>query len=104
MAAPTAPARSPPLGRMRTVGFSSVFAFSRDPDLEIQEISGTPPPLEGGDPIDITTMHNVEYITKEPQALIDTGESTWTVAWDPVVYNRARSLINQRGSITQHFP
>ena len=104
MAAPTVTVRSTPVGKMLTDGYSSTFAFSRDPDLEVYEISGTPPPVEGGDPIDITTMHNNEATTKAPQALLDYGESSWTVGYDPVMYTRIRSLINQAGSVTQYFP
>lgn len=109
MAAPSNTVRVAPgpaaSARRLTDGHSSKIAFARDTDVKFWEVSGSPPGIEGGDAIDITTMHNTVWITKAPQELKTLTASTWKVAYDPTVYDEIiDNLLNQEGSITYEFP
>ena len=108
MAAPANTVRSAPgpasVARRLTDGHPSKIAFARDTDVKFWEVSGNPPGIEGGEPVDITTMHNVTWKTKAPQELRELTASTWKVGYDPTVYDEANdNLINQEGSITFEF-
>lgn len=103
MAAPTPTARATPGGIKLPDGFVTKVTFAADTDFSVWEKTTTPPPLEGGDPIDQTTQHNVDYVTKSAQQLIDVGESTFTAAYDPAAYTQALALINVETTITYSF-
>lgn len=107
MAAPANTARTAPAGRHLYDGFSTLIAFSRDANASFWERSITPPKIEGGDPIEITTMHNVTWRTKWPRKLKDLEPYSVTAAYDPILYSVAdarENLINQPGSVTIQFP
>lgn len=84
-------------------GYSSKIAFAIDPDVALFEKTVTPPAIDGGDPIDTTTMFNVTWRTFLPRALKTLDEVTLTCAYDPVCYTQLLSLININGSITVEF-
>lgn len=104
MAAPTPTARQTPAGIKLTDGFSTLVTFASDPDIELWEKSVTPPGLDGGDPIDTNTMHNVRFRTMAMRALITMTEMTFTAAYDPVIYLRILDIINVEQTITLTFP
>ena len=105
MAAPATTASSTPAGIHLSDGYSTKIAFERDPDVSFWEKTVAPPGLDGGDPIETTTMHNATFRTMRPRALYTLSEMTTTVAYDPNVYNNITdNLLNQEGSITIHFP
>jgi len=86
-------------------GHSTKIAFDRDPDVSFWEKTVQPPGVEGGDPIDTTTMHNTTYRTMASQRLITTTAITITAAYDPEVKDQIiANLVNQEGSITIHYP
>ena len=97
-------ARSAPGGTRLKDGYSTKIAFAADPDVEFWEVSVTPPGLDGGDAIDQTTMHNTTVMTKAAQSLYETTDGSATVAYDPLVYDSIRALVNVEGAITYHFP
>ena len=104
MAAPATTASSTPAGIHLSDGYSTKIAFERDPDVSFWEKTVAPPGLDGGDPIETTTMHNATFRTMRPRALYTLSEMTTTVAYDPNVYNNITdNLLNQEGSITIHF-
>lgn len=101
MAAPTPTARQTPSGRMLKDGYRTTITFSRDPDVSFWEKTVTPPGLDGGDAIDITTMHNNDVRTKAPRSLFDLTDGSATVAYDPDCINQIlNNLLNQPGSCT----
>lgn len=104
MAAPATTARQSPVGIYLTDGYSTKIAFAANPNLSIWEVTVKPPGLDGGDAINITTMHNVRWRTMASKALLTLTESTMTFAIDPAAYTQAKSLINVEGSITAIFP
>jgi len=105
MANPTTTALSTPSGIALHDGFSCAIAFERDPDVSLWEKSVKPPGLDGGDPIETTTMRNTAWRTMRSRSLKTLTPVTLTVAYDPNVANNIdNNLINQEGSITIHYP
>ena len=104
MGTPTTTARSTPQGIRLDDGFSTLIAFAADPDVSFWEQTVQPPGLDGGDPIETTTMHNENLRTMSSRALKTMTPMTTTAAYDPNVYNNLNSLINVETSITVIFP
>ena len=105
MAAPATTDRVAPVGILLEGGFSSVIAFERDPNVSFWEKSVQPLGMDGGDPVDNTTMHNTLFRTLSPRVLILSTEMALVVAYDPIVLDQIRDhLLNQAGSITVHWP
>lgn len=104
MANPATTIRLAPAGKMLEDGFSTKIAFNRDPDVSLWEKTVQPPGVDGGDAIEISTMHNTVWRTMAARSLKTLTDSTLTAAYDPVVYNQVVQLINAEGSVTCHFP
>lgn len=104
MAAPALTARVFPAGIKMDDGFPTTIAFARDPDVSLWEKTVKPPGIDGGDPVDTNTMHNVAWRTKSPRKLKTMTESTITAAYDPKVITQIVELVNMEGSITVHYP
>jgi len=104
MAAPTLTARVAPLGIALADGYSTKIAFAADSDISFWEKSVSPPSLDGGDTIEVSTMHNSVYRTFAARALITLGESSITAAYDPDAYDEIIGIINVNTSVTVHFP
>jgi hypothetical protein len=86
-------------------GFSTTIAFADAATIELFEKEVTPPSVQGGGAIDTTTMLNTEYRTKAPKQLKTLGDSSLTVAWDPVIYDTivGATGINNNQLITITF-
>lgn len=104
MAAPVAAARVTPLGIMLENSHSTKIAITADPDISFWEVDVTPPGIDGGEPIDVTTMHNTSVRTRAPRALKDFTEGQTTVGYDPNIFNNALAVVNVETTITVHFP
>jgi len=84
-------------------GYSTKITLALNDDIAFYEKSVTPPGLEGGDPIDTTTMHNVTWRTKAPRSLVELEAFTLTVGYDPILYTEILAAINRRDTITVTF-
>ena len=104
MGVPATTARVAPLGTAIGDGYQTLIAFAANPDVSFWEKSVTPPGVDGGDPVETTTMHNVTVRTMAARALKTMTNSSLTAAYDPKVYNDILALINVEGAITVHFP
>ncbi len=104
MAAPQTTARAAPAGARLPDGYQTLYAFERAPTLSVWEKSVKPPGIDGGDAIDITTMHNLDFRTMAARALKTLTQSTFKGAYDPNAINQLMELINASGSITVHYP
>lgn len=104
MADPTTTARVTPDGIPLRDGYSTQIAFSQDSNICFWEKTVTPPSVDGGDPIETTTMHNSTWRTLAPRSLKTLGEIALTAAYDPDLYDEAVAICNVEGSITVHFP
>jgi hypothetical protein len=100
---PTPTARQTPAGIKLDEGFPTKITFSRDPNIEFWEKTVKPPGLDGGDPVDTTTMHNSTYRTMNPRKLKTMTAMSTKVAYDPVVYSSILELINVKDTVTVTF-
>lgn len=103
MAAPTPTARTTPGGIKLKDGYRASVTFATDTDFSIWEKSVTPPGLDGGEPVDQTTMWNDALRTTAPRALITMMPHSFSGAYDPAAYTQALALINVETTITVTF-
>lgn len=104
MGAPSPTPRTTPSGRRIPEGYQSLITFAAKPAVQIWEIAVKPPPMDGGEPIDITTQHNVLFHTMYPRKLIKMDPFDITAAYDPDVIPDLVGLINEFTVITVRFP
>lgn len=104
MADPTTTSRTTPAGIALENGHPIKVAFSADPDISLWEIATTPPEVDGGEGIPITTAWNTDWRTFAPQALKTLSPFTVRVAYDPDAYNQVAAIINVKGMVTISFP
>lgn len=93
-----------PAGTMLEDGYQTVITFSGDEDVSLWEKTVQPLGVEGGEKVDITTMHNVDVRTYAPRFLKDIADGQMTVAYDPAVLTQILALVNVAQSITITFP
>jgi hypothetical protein len=103
MAAPSATARQDPAGIKLKDGHRSFITFARFPAVKFWEKTVEPFGLDGGEAVDQTTMHNDDWVTKAPQQLKDTTNSSGTAAYDPAVLDQIGQMINEPDTITYTF-
>ena len=87
-----------------TDGYQTLISFAAKTTVLFKEISVTPPGIDGGGEIDITTMHNATWRTRNPKALVTLTNAKTTVAYDPAVYDDILELVNINTEITITFP
>lgn len=104
MAAPSPTARGTPTGIMLERGYSTKITFAANPTVSFWEKSIQPPGVDGGDAIDITTMHSVTWRNMAPASLKTLSECSVTAAYDPNLYNQALDLVNVETTVTITFP
>lgn len=100
----TPTARQTPTGIKLSNGYQALFTLASKPDLELWEIDVGAPGLDGGEPVDTTTQHNITLVTREPASLIDLTPFDIVCAFDPVMYTRALTYLNKKDTITIRFP
>jgi len=103
MAAPSPTARVTPTGIRLEDGYQTLITFENDSNVNLWELEITPPGLDGGDPIDTTTMHNTTYRTKAARSLIDVTDGSFTCAYDPEAMTGCLALVNVEQTITVTF-
>lgn len=101
---PVTPPRTPS-GTMLTNGYASYIVLGGSSTVGFWEKEVTPFGVEGGDKIDVTTMHNLYVKTFAAQALFEAADGEMTVAYDPAALDTLKnSLINTNNTIDVHFP
>lgn len=99
MAAPTPTTRVVPTAIKLKDGFKTLLTCKRKPNIKFYEKQVQPPGLDFGEPIDTTTMLNVEWRTKWASALKDMSPVEATVGYDPAVYDE----IGEVGGINDEW-
>jgi len=92
---------------LQTDGHSTRVSFAADASAAVTllvEKSVTPPGVDGGGPVDTTTMANTTYHTQQPKQLITMTNSSFTAAYDPDVLTNIIALVNVNTLITLTFP
>lgn len=97
-------ARVTPTGTKLDNGFSTKITFANDADVSFWEKTVTPPGIDGGDGIDITTMFNTAWRTKAARTLKELTDASVTAAYDPNVHSQIVALVNVEQLITVTFP
>lgn len=100
----TTTARTAPVGTFLDDGFSSKIAFAADPDISFWEKTIKPFGVDGGDPIDTTTMFNTTWRTSALRQLKTGTAISGTAAFDPQVLDQLIALINVEGWFTILHP
>ena len=103
MASPATTARVTPTGIRIEDGYQTLIALENIPGVNIWELEVTPPGVDGGDPIDTTTMHNVTYRTKSARSLKDITDGSITCAYDPEALDDILAQVNVEQSFTTTF-
>src|SRR5438046_2532031 len=85
MAAPTTSNRGVPTGRRVPEGYQAFISIAGHLTIGFWEVEVDPPGPDQGEPIDITTQHNVSVKQKWPRALTEWGDSSNKAAFDPDV-------------------
>jgi len=104
MAAPTPTVPVAPAGIKLDDGYRSRYVFAADTDVSLWPKTVKPIGIDGGDPINTTTMLNDDAETTAPQALVKTTAGSMKCAYDPDFYNQALALVNVKTTITQVWP
>lgn len=104
MAAPSPVARQTPTGIPLADGFSTLITVNANPDISFWEKDVTPPGLDGGDPIETTTMHQTKWRTFFPRQLQTLTPVTTTVAYDPNVFAELTAILNINQVFTVTHP
>ena len=104
MANPVTTARGVPIGFPLKEGYKVHVAFSLNPRVSFFEVDLMPPAFMGSPPDKVTTQDNVQWHTKAPNDLIESGDAEGSCAYDPLVQSQIAAMINLPGSITFHLP
>lgn len=100
MTAPTITNRQKPTGKMIKDGHNCLITLSNIPAAPFWERTVKPFGYEGGDGIDITTMHNEVVRQSAPRSLITTTNIGGTCGYDPSRLDTIRGQINKEQTIT----
>lgn len=93
------------MGTVLNDGHPTTVAFGTPIDATILDVKTlTPPPVEGGGEIDITTMNNSTWRRKAAKTLKTMGPMTFVAAYDPGVYTNIIAAVNVEQAITITFP
>lgn len=103
MAAPTTTTRQTPTGYKMPDGYQALITFARKPAIKFWERQVKPPGIDGGEPIQTTTMHNIKWRTMDTKHLMTLTEAQSVVAYDPEMYSDILTLINGPDSVTVKF-
>jgi|SRR6185503_17184699 len=104
MSAPVATPRGAPSGIKLKEGHAIKHTFGRNATIELWEKGVKPPSVDGGEPVDQTTQHNVTYETMAPRTLIKNGPVTFKCAYDPSIYTTIMNHVNVEDTCTETFP
>lgn len=104
MAAPAHTTLVMPTGIKIPDGFRTTVAFARKSPVNLWWKDVKPPGMDGGGPIDTTTMLNNVVRTKEAKQLKTLLGITANAAYDPSVLSDMYNLVNRNGSITCWLP
>ncbi len=104
MTAPAHQNRLTPAGKLLKDGYQTLIAMSLDADVSFWEKTVQPPGLDGGDEIDITTMHNTTLRTRAPRSLATMTNMEITAAYDPRLFEQILAVLNLEQTITVIFP
>lgn len=86
-------------------GHPTKVTLNTSPAFSVWENSTTPPGVDGGDPVDLTTFFNLVWRTFGPRTLKTLTEMRFVGLYDPVVWEAVglAAAINRLDTITVTF-
>jgi len=103
MAVPSPTSRETPDGIPLKDGYQTLITIEDDPNISFWEKTVQPPGLDGGDKVDITTMHNTALRTYVARSLTEMTDMRTRVSYDPDAYDEILAVINTNDVITVKF-
>lgn len=100
MTAPSPAVRGTPAGIKLKDGHQALITIGSNTTASFWEKTVQPPGIDGGDAIEQTTMHNIDWRTFAARSLKTMTEGKGKAAYDPAVYTQLQSLVNQETTIT----
>ena len=94
---------TPPIAPMKD-GHRSMFTFANAATISVWEKGMKPMGMDGGDMIDVNTMHTGTWFQQWPRAIIRTTPLNVRVGYITSQYPIIRQQINVNQAITQWFP
>lgn len=88
-------------GTRLTDGFATLINVA---GMDFWEVDVQPPGIDGGEPIDTTTMHNTVWRTFAPRQLKTLTAARFRAAYNPDVYESIVDQINNNQLVTITFP
>ncbi len=101
---PSPTVRQAPTGRRIPDGFITYITFASQPALGVWEVKAKPKGGDGGEPIDISTMHNVRFHTMYPRSLVKHTDSVTSCGIDPDAISLLDTQLDKPDTITTTFP
>lgn len=85
-------------------GHSTLLIIDADPDIPFWEKTVKPPGVDGGDPIETSTMHNSVWRTQVSRSLKTMTPCNLTAAYDPEIWCLIPDQVNAEGLMVVVFP
>ena len=85
-------------------GYATLITIAAAPAVKLYERETTPPMLDGGGPIESTSMRNVSVRTKDPKTLVGHGDIVATVMYATEAYFAIAQIINTPTTISVQWP
>ncbi len=88
-------------------GYQTLIAFASNASIQFWEVTTQPPGIDGGEPVNNTTMLNLAWRTMRARKLKTLTPIKVTAAYDPDAFNSGTNLvtmINKEDSVTVRFP
>lgn len=104
MATPSHQTRSTPAQPPAKDGLSTKIALENDPDIEFWEVEVQPPGVDGGDEINMTTMHSVTWEVFRARQLKRLTPFTVRAFYAQDVYVSILAQVNNEQTMTVIHP
>ena len=85
-------------------GYATLITIAAAPGVQLYERETTPPALDGGGPIETTSMRTAAWRNKDPKTLKGLGDVMATVMYSTNAYNTISGIINTMTIITVRWP
>lgn len=86
-------------------GYATLFTLGAFPGIQLYERETTPPGIDGGGPIESTTMRNARWRTKDPKTLVGIGDVMATVCYASAAYEDIlTTAVNTPDSLLLFWP
>ena len=93
-----------PSGIRMDQGHATIIEFSGNTTIQLWEKTVKPMGIDGGEPINTTTMRNVTWETMIARSLMTMTPAELECAYDEAVYTAIIAMVNNNQQLTVIFP